>query len=164
MPNDPIETLIPQFSQFIIDENLHASRFAMINAEFGVDSIASEMHDFYGDWHLRNPDRAYPTVQFFKEVHEEKGEKQLLQLMQRIYDTLGGADEEMLKQYPYLEVLEREVGFDAISDRISLRPDLFIEVDNVPGTFYPSLIDEINLCYRFGANTATLVLSPLRST
>lgn len=57
-------------------------------------------------------------------MHEQKGEKQLLQLMQRIYDALGGADKEMLERYPYLEVLEREVGFAAISDLISLRPDL----------------------------------------
>lgn len=140
MSDEPIDTLIPQFSQFIIDENFNASRFATINKEFSVDSIAREIHDFYDDWHFRNPDRAYPTVQFFEQVHEQEGEERLLKLMQRIYNTLGGADEEILEQYPYLEVFEREIGFDTISDRITLQPDRFIEVENVPGTFYPSLI------------------------
>jgi hypothetical protein len=40
----------------------------------------------------------------------------------------------------------------------TFRSERFLDIDNVPGTFYPDLVEDINQCYRIGVNDATLVL------
>jgi len=43
--------------------------------------------------------------------------------------------------------------------QISIHSERFLNIDNVPGTFYPELVDDINRCYSLGIYDATLVLT-----
>ena len=71
------------------------------------------------------------------------------------------SDPDALDQYPALEVLEdadREpAGITA--PQISIHSGRFLDIDNVPGTFYPDLVENINRCYSLGIYDATLVLT-----
>jgi hypothetical protein len=40
----------------------------------------------------------------------------------------------------------------------TFRSERFLDIDNVPGTFYPDLVEDINQCNRIGVNDATYVL------
>ena len=45
-----------------------------------------------------------------------------------------------------------------IAPQISIHSEQFLDIDNVPGTFYPDLVEDINRCCSLGIYDATLVL------
>jgi len=77
--------------------------------------------------------------------------------MERIY-TLANTDSETLEKYPALEILENEEpGTEVLYS--TFRSEQFLDIANVPGTFYPDLVEDINQCYSIGVNDATLILT-----
>lgn len=78
--------------------------------------------------------------------------------MHRVYSSVGGADAEELQEYPALRALEHDS--DKITyPQVPTHSGPFLDIDNVPGTFYPSLVENINNCYQFGIDDATLILT-----
>ena len=65
---------------------------------------------------------------------------------------------ELLEKYPALEFLENEdTGTGVLYS--SFRSEQFLDINNVPGTFYPDLVEDINQCYSIGVHDATLILT-----
>jgi hypothetical protein len=75
--------------------------------------------------------------------------------------TMADPDQDTLQQYPALEVLEDDDREPAgiTAPQISIHSEQFLDIDNVPGTFYPDLVENINQCYSLGIYDATLVLT-----
>ncbi|CCQ35059.1 hypothetical protein HTIA_p2957 (plasmid) [Halorhabdus tiamatea SARL4B] len=111
---------------------------------------------FYKSWDFKDNDQQPNTTQFLKEVAEEDEEK-AVGVMKRIY-TLADTDSDTLNKYPALDILENEDPGTGVLHS-TFRSERFLDIDNVPGTFYPDLVEDINQCYRIGVNDATLVLT-----
>lgn len=149
-------TLIGQFSRFAVQTDLEPDDWEMAATEFGVKDTLWDIDRFYKSWDFKDGDQQANTTQFLRDVAEEDEEK-AVGVMQRIY-TLAETDSDTLEKYPALEVLENE---DAETGVLysTLRSEQFLDIDNIPGTFYPDLIEDINQCYSIGINDATLVLT-----
>jgi len=160
MSPDPMESLFAQLSHFLVEEGLSVYEWKVAAAEFGVGSIAENVHRFYRSWNWEDPDRQSKTITFFRRVHDED-EKLAFNLARRVYSLTNGADEEQLRKYPALELLQREIeeGVAVGVPQVPVHSEKFLSIPNVPGTFYPDLVEDINQCYRLGIYDATLVLS-----
>ncbi|WP_049937183.1 hypothetical protein [Haloplanus natans] len=151
-----METLIGQFSRFSVQKDLETDDWVMAATEFGVNDTLKNIDRFHASWDHRDNDQQANTTQFLREVAEEDEDK-ALGVMQRIY-TLAETDTDTLEKYPALEILENEeLGTGALHS--TFRSEQFLDLDNIPGTFYPDLVDDINHCYSIGVNDATLVLT-----
>jgi len=131
----------------------------MAATEFGVHDTASNTERFYRSWNWKDDDRQVNTTRFLRKVAEED-EEIALGIMRRIY-TMADANTDTLKKYPALETLEnaeREpVGVNL--PQVTIHSERFLDIDNVPGTFYPDLVENINRCYSLGIYDGTLVLT-----
>lgn len=159
MSIDPQEALIAQFSQFIKGE-LSVEDWKTITKEFGTGNIASDTTRFYRSKSFGDDDETQRTVDFLETVREEN-EEIAHGLMLRAYNMAGGASSEELEKFPALTVLEEEEIKEGaiVFPQFPVQVEPFLEIQNVPGTFYPDLIDQINQSYRLGIYDATLVLS-----
>lgn len=159
MSQDPIQALIGQLSRFAVENGVNRDDWEMAATEFGVHSTAKNTNRFYRSWHFGDEDRQVTAARFLRKVANDD-EDIALGIMQRIY-TLAGSNSDTLQQYPALEVLEDDDRDPAgiIAPQLSIHSDRFLDIDNVPGTFYPELVDNINRCYSLGIYDATLVLT-----
>lgn len=156
MSRNPMETLIGQFSRFSVDSDVRPKDWEMAATEFGVKDTMRNTDRFYKSWKFNDDDQQSNTAQFLREVAEEDKDK-AVGVMQRIY-TLANTGSDTLKKYPALETLEREDPGIGIQHS-TFRSEQFLNIDNVPGAFYPDLVEDINQCYSSGVNDATLVLT-----
>jgi len=156
MSQNPMETLIGQFSRFTIGTDLDTNDWVMAATEFGVNDTLKDIDRFHASWDHRDNDQQANTTQFLREVAEEDEDK-ALGVMRRIY-TLAETDSDTLEKYPALEILENKNPETGILHS-TFRSEQFLDLDNIPGTFYPDLVDDINQCYNIGVNDATLVLT-----
>jgi len=159
MSPDPTQALIGQFTRFAVESDLNHNDWQGVAMEFGVHDIASNVHRFYRSWKWGDEDRQAHTNQFLRKVAEEDQDI-ALGIMRRIYNT-ADPDPDTLQQYPALEVLEDDDREPAgiTAPHISIHSEQFLDIDNIPGTFYPDLVENINQCYSIGVNDATLVLT-----
>ncbi|MFB1064915.1 hypothetical protein [Natrinema sp. H-ect4] len=151
-----MEALIGQFSRFAVSTDLDTNDWVMAATEFGVNETLKDIDRFHASWNHRDNDQQANTTQFLREVAEEDEEK-AVGVMKRIY-TLADTDSDTLEKYPALEILENQDPGTGVL-HTAFRSEQFIDIDNVPGTFYPDLVDDINQCYSLGVNDATLVLT-----
>lgn len=154
-----MQALIGQFTRFAAESDLNHNDWESVAMEFGVHDIASSINRFYRSWKWGDEDRQANTNQFLRKVAEEDQDI-ALGMMRRIYSMVD-PDSDALQRYPALEVLEgddREPAGIAVP-HISIHSEPFLDIDNVPGTFYPGLVEDINQCYSIGVNDATLVLT-----
>jgi hypothetical protein len=153
---DPIETLIAQFARFAVDTDLGPDDWEMAATEFGVSEIMKATNRFRDSWKFNDNDKHANTIEFLREVSEEDEEK-VVGVMQRIY-TLADTGSDTVEKYPALEPLENK---DPITGNIhtTFRSEQFLNINDIPGTFYPDLVENINQCYSAGVNDATLVLT-----
>lgn len=160
MSPDPMESLFAQFSHLLVEEGFSLNQWRVVVAEFGVNDTAQSTHRFYRSWKWGDDDRQANTIRFLQSVYDED-EDLVLNLMRRAYTMVGGADEEQLQQYPALEALEEgdAEGITIGLPHVPVHTDLFLDLENVPGQFYPDLVEDINQCYRLGIYDATLVLT-----
>ncbi len=149
-------TLIGQFSRFAVQKDLEPDDWEMAATEFGVTDTMRNIDRFYKSWDFNDNDQQPNTTQFLREVAEEDEEK-AVGVMKRIY-TLADTDSDTLDKYPALDILENEDPDTGVLHS-TFRSERFLDIDNVPGTFYPDLVEDINQCYRIGVNDATLVLT-----
>jgi hypothetical protein len=160
MSPDPVESLIAQFSGFLVERDFTRDEWQVVAAEFGVGDKAESIDRFYRSWNWGDHDRQSTAIKFLKSVRKE--DKQLaLDLMQRVYSKVGGAEGEELQQFPALEALESG-DTDDISTGLPylpVRTERFLDIDNIPGQFYPVLVENINKSYRLGIYDGTLVLT-----
>lgn len=160
MSPNPMESLFAQFSHFLVEEGFSVNEWQVVTAEFGVSNIAEGVHRFYRSWNFGDEDRQATTIKFLRRVHDED-EDLALNLMKRGYSMQGGADDDQLQRFPALEVLEdQDSGAVTVGvPQVPVHSERFLDIDNIPGTFYPELVDGINQCYRLGIYDATLVLT-----
>lgn len=159
MSIDPMETLVLHFSQFMTGK-LSRDEWQTVVKEFGASNITSDVKRFYRSKYFGDPDEAERTEQFLNKIRVED-EQTALRLMKRAYDMAGGAEEDELDKYPSLTALEQDDidtgSFDNFD--VPTRVEPFLDIENVPGTYYPDLIKNINRTYRMGVYDATLVLT-----
>ncbi|WP_262176999.1 hypothetical protein [Haloarcula laminariae] len=151
-----METLIGQFSRFAVQKDLETNDWAMAATELGVNDTLRNIDRFHASWDHSDNDQQANTTQFLTEVAEED-EEQAVGVMKRIY-TLADTDTDTLEKYPALEILENKGPGTGVLHS-TFRSEQFLDIDNVPGTFYPDLVEDINRCYSIGVNDATLVLT-----
>lgn len=159
MEPDPIQTIIGQFSRFAVEVNLSRSDWEMAATEFGVHTTASNINRFYRSWHWGDDDRQVTAVRFLRTVANED-EDVALGIMKRLY-SMADPDFDLNQKYPALEVIggeERDPAAVGIP-QVQIHSERFIDIDNVPGAFYPDLVKDVNRCYRLGIYDATLVLT-----
>lgn len=156
MSQNPMEALIGQFSRFAVSTDLDTNDWVMAAIEFGVNDTLKDIDRFHASWDHKDNDQQANTTQFLREVAEEDEEK-AVGVMKRIY-TLSDTDSDTLEKYPALEILENQDPGTGVL-HTTFRSEQFMDIDNVPGTFYPDLVDDINQCYSLGVNDATLVLT-----
>ncbi|AWB28471.1 hypothetical protein [Halococcoides cellulosivorans] len=154
-----MQALIGQFSRFAVENNITKNDWEMAATEFGVHGKATNIDRFYRSWHFGDDDRQVTAARFLRSVADDD-EDVALGIMRRMY-TMANSDEETLQQYPALEVLEDDDREPAgiTAPQISIHSEQFLDIDNVPGTFYPDLVENINRCYSLGIYDATLVLT-----
>jgi len=156
---DPMEALIGQFTRFAVEKNLTRNDWEMAATEFGVHSTATNIDRFYRSWRFGDDDQQVTAARFLRSVANDD-EDVAIGIMRRMY-TMVNPDSDILQQYPALEVLgdeDREpVGITA--PQLSIHSERFLNIDNVPGTFYPDLVEDINRSYSLGIYDATLVLT-----
>jgi hypothetical protein len=154
-----MQALIGQFCRFAVENDLGRDDWESAAMEFGVHDIASNIDRFYRSWKWGDEDRQANTNQFLRKVAEEDRDI-ALGIMRRLY-TMADSEPDTLQQYPALEVLKNDDGEPAgiTAPRISIHSERFLNIDNVPGTFYPDLVDDINRCYSLGIYDATLILT-----
>lgn len=159
MSPDPTQALIGQFTRVAMESDLNHNDWEGVAMEFGVHDTASSIHRFYRSWKWGDEDRQAHTNQFLRKVAEEDQDI-ALGIMRRIY-TMVDPDPDTLQQYPALEVLEDDNREPAgiTAPHISIHSERFFDINNVPGTFYPDLVENINRCYSLGIYDATLVLT-----
>lgn len=154
-----MEAIIGQFARFAAESDISRNDWEMAATEFGVHDTASNINRFYRSWQFGDEDRQVNTVRFLRMVAEED-EDLALGVMRRVY-TMANPDSDTLQKYPALEVLEDEdrepVGIGV--PQISIHSERFLDINNVPGTFYPDLVEDVNRCYSLGIYDATLVLT-----
>jgi len=151
-----MNTLIGQFTRFAVQNDLETDDWGMVATEFDVKDTLKDIDRFHASWNHSDDDKQANTTQFLKEVAEEDEEK-AVGVMERIY-TLADTDSETLEKYPALEILENEEpGTEVLYS--TFRSEQFLDIANVPGTFYPDLVEDINQCYSIGVNDATLILT-----
>lgn len=156
MPRDPIGTLIGQFSRFAVGKDLETDDWEMAATEFGVQDTLWEIDRFHNSWDFKDDDQQANTTQFLRKV-AEGDERKAVGVMKRIY-TLIETDSDTLEKFPALEILESENPETSVTHS-TFRSEQFLDIDNIPGTFYPDLVENINQCYTMGINDATLVLT-----
>lgn len=151
-----MEVLIGQFSRFAVDSDLCPDDWEMVTTEFGVKEILWDIDRFHKSWEFNDEDQQANTAKFLREVAGEDEEK-AVGLMRRMY-TLIDTSPELLEKYPALEILENGDAGTGVPYP-SFRAEQFLDINNIPGTFYPDLIKDINQCYSIGIHDATLVLT-----
>lgn len=159
MSPDPMQALIGQFARFAVETDLTINDWKMAATEFGVHSTATNIDRFYQSWHFGDDDRQVTAADFLRTVANDD-EDVALGIMRRMY-TMADPDTDPLQQYPALKILvdeDREPA-EIIAPQISIHSERFLDIDNVPGTFYPELVKDINRCYSLGIYDATLVLT-----
>jgi hypothetical protein len=159
MSQDPIQALIAQFSRFAVENNLTEDDWQMAATEFGVHSKATNIDRFRRSWNFGDDDRQETATRFLRSVADDN-EDIAIGIMRRLY-TIADPNQETLQQYPALELLEdydRDPAGITVP-QISSHSESFLDIDNVPGTFYPDLVENINQCYSIGVYDATLVLT-----
>lgn len=157
MAKDPQQALFAQFARFCVNQSMDYNDWEAIAAEFGVLKIANTTDFFRSSWVFGNEKRLKSTRKFIRSVYEED-EYLAFGIMRRVYSSAQGTDSEKLQEYPALRSLEH--GSDEIAyPRVPTHTDPFLDIDNVPGMFYPSLIENINICYQLEISDATLMLT-----
>lgn len=148
-----------QLSHFAVENNVTQDDWEMVATEFGVHSTAMNIDRFYRSWRFGDDDRQVTATRFLRTVANDD-EDIALGIMQRIY-TMSDSNSATLRRYPALEVLEdsEKEPTGITKPQISLHSEQFLDIDNVPGTFYPELVENINRCYSLGIYDATLVLT-----
>lgn len=154
-----MQALIGQFSRFAVENDLNRNDWESAAMEFGVHNIASHIDRFYRSWKWGDEDRQANTNQFLRKVAEEDQDI-ALGIMRRLY-TMADPEPGTLEQYPALEVLKDDDREPAgiTAPQISIHSERFLDIDNVPGTFYPDLVDNINRCYSLAIYDASLILT-----
>jgi hypothetical protein len=157
MSRNPEQALFAQFAQFISHREINDKDWEALVAEFGVLDIAYDTYGFMSSWRHTPEDRPNSTRRFLRNVYEEHVDI-AFGIMHRVYSLVGGADAEELQQYPALRALEHD------SDEITYplvptHSKPFLDIDNIPGMFYPILIENINTCYQLRIDDATLILT-----
>lgn len=159
MSQDPGQLLFSHFAFYLHEVGIAPKKLELVAQEFQVQDIASNTERFYEAWYWDDDDVPDNTVRFLRRVHEEDPDK-AFGVMQRVYDMTGGATEEQLQQYPGVETLEEgDADFPSELLSVSVQLSSFLDLDSVPGNFYPELVDEINTCYRFGIYDGVFVLT-----
>ena len=159
MDKDPAQTLMAQFSNFLVGKNIDHQDWEMVTTEYGVHKIATKQERFLRSWMWGDDDRSYRTVRFLKVLYD-RDEETALALMKRVYDHVDGADGEELQKYPALQSLEGErTDIAGGLPTLTVTTDLFIDIDNTTDDFYDDLIENINQCYRIGVYDGTFVLT-----
>lgn len=159
MSIDPRQALITQFSQFMTGK-ISNDEWKTIVRTFGAGDIAKDTTRFYRSKFFNDGDEARRTIEFLEKVHEVDNEIAFA-IMGRAYEVADGATVEELNKYPALENLESgDVSSGSLSfSTLSNGSNLFVDIGDIPGNFYPGLVEQINQCYRFGLYDASLVLS-----
>ena len=157
MIRDSQQALFAQFARFCVNQSMDYEDWEAIAAEFGVLKTAKSTNNFTSSWVFENEKRLRTARKFIQNIHEEN-EDLAFGIMRQVYSSVGGADAEELREYPALRTLEHDS--DKIAHpQVPTHSEPFLSIDNIPGTFYPDLIKNINNCYQFGINDATLVLT-----
>jgi len=159
MPQKLLQPLIGQLSHFAVENDISKSEWEMAATEFGVHDTATNIDRFYRSWNFGDDDQQSAAVRFLRKIADDD-EDTALGIMQRIY-MMADPSPGHLERYPALELLE-----DANSEAtgspvpgIPIHSEQFLDIDNVPGTFYPELVENINRCFTLGIYDATLVLT-----
>jgi len=159
MPQELLQPLIGQLSHFAVEHDISQNEWEMAATEFGVHDMATNIDRFYRSWNFGDDDQQSTAVQFLQKVADDD-EDTALRVMQRIY-MMADPSPNHLDRYPALELLNdanSEVT-GASAPEILFHSEKFLDIDNIPGTFYPELVENINRCYSLGIYDATLVLT-----
>lgn len=158
MAVDSTQSLIAQFSGFISSKDISKEDWEIVTKEFGVYDIAKNTERFFRSWYFDDDDKALRTTNFLENIHEEDSELTKL-LISRVYTRVGSASSAEFEKYPMVRVIEDGIDNEtSLVNRNAYNSDPFIEIENLPDSFYPELVEEINSCYQNGSYTATLIL------
>lgn len=159
MSQDPGQLLFTHLSYYLDEVGISPRRLDLVVQEFQVQHIAADVDRLYQAWDFSDNDAPNNTIEFLERVHEEDPNK-AFGIMQRLYDMTDGANEQQLQRFPGVRTLEEGEG-DFTSELLSVtvQLDSFLDLDSVPGNFYPELVEELNTCYRFGIYDGVFVLT-----
>lgn len=159
MEKDPAQTLIAQFSNFIVNKDIDMNDWKMLTAEHMVQEYAEGTSRFFRSWKWSDDDRNDRTLDFIQTVYD-KDEETALALMKRVYNYVGGIDGDEFQKFPALQSLEEErTDITGGLPTQTVTTELFIDIDKTTDDFYDDLIDNINQCYRIGVYDGTFVLT-----
>ena len=159
MDKDPAQTLMAQFSNFVVDKDIGTKDWKMLTSEYMVRDEAEGTPRFFRSWNWGDDDRDSQTLEFLRTIYAED-EETTLALMKRVYDFVGGADGEEFQKYPALQSLEGErTGLAGGLPTLTVTTELFLDINNTTDDFYDELIENINQCYRIGVYDGTFVLT-----
>lgn len=146
-----------QFTNFVYDKDISLNDWKMVASEYMVREEAESTHRFYKSWEFHDDDRGSTTLEFLRKVNKEDSDR-VVSLIKRVYDLVGGADDEELEKYPALQALEKGQSKVDIATR-SINSESYIDIDNTTDDFYDELIDNINRSYQIEVYDGTLVLT-----
>lgn len=157
MSPDPRQSLFAQFTGFA-EGNVSYEDWVQITHEFGVYETASRTNRFLQSWRWGDEDRTTTTLRFLRTL-DDRQEELTTNLMRRLYEMAGGSDAADFDRYPALRALEDGEELASGVPHVPIHVERFLDLDEVPGNFYPDLVGDVNQCYRLGIYDATLVLT-----
>lgn len=159
MDKDPAQTLMAQFSKFVVDKDIGTKDWKMLTSEYMVRDEAEGTSRFFRSWDWGDEDRDSQTLEFLRTIYA-KDEERTLALMKRVYDFVGGADGKELQKYHMLKNLEgSRTDITGGLPTLTVTTELFLDIDNTTDDFYDELIENINQCYQIGVYDGTFVLT-----
>lgn len=158
MATDEFQVLMAQFSEYICHE-FSVSDWEIVAMEFGVLDTAQNTKRFFRSYNWADEDMTRRTTQFLRKLRDQD-EQLALDLMRRAYRKAGGADAETLQEYPALRTLEdKSENIHTSLPHLPINSEQFISIENISGSSYPGVIQNINQSYRLGIYDGALVLS-----
>lgn len=164
-PSDELQSLIAQFSEFIIGKDMDRLEWRRLLMRTGrlmhPEISPPEFTRPKPTEEMNESEKIDDMMSFLLKIHRQEGEGEVIDFMNELYWEIDGADDDEFKEYPLLNQFE-----DAEIESITATPvhnlDKFIEAKNMPNEskdFYDGIVKDINECYRFGIYSASLVLS-----
>jgi hypothetical protein len=151
---------IAQVSDFIV-KNMWEIEWSIYAQMYGFDEIIEEVSRLLRSQHFRDPDYPLKVLAFLNKCYEVSPERAIVMVMKIVKDTMslkGIKEKDLCVDYPAIcAYLKGEVKMLHIPLTVPAIPD-YLSIQVFPDEFYKVLAQNINLAYRYGLYTATMVL------
>jgi hypothetical protein len=151
---------IAQASDFIV-KNRWEIEWSMYAQMYGFDEIMNELPRFLRSQFFRDPDYPANVLAFLNKCYEVSSERTIAMAMRIVRDIMaikGIKEEDLRVEYPAISAyLKGEIEILHIPLTVPTIPD-YLLIQVFPDEFYKALAQSINLAYKYGLYTATIIL------